>query len=475
MRFAPSGTLFEAVIAHRRPLAITDIQDSTTVPEILRGRVSQKVGMVFPLEHAGTFLGTMNIGRREGPQFTADEIETFSGIAGLLGQAVHNARRHEEAERLSVLDELTGLYNHRYFQAQLARHLAASTRDSAPFTLVMLDLDDFKAYNDLFGHQQGDEVLKQVGAVLSGFFPADGSSGFSARYGGEEFVLVIPAGAQEARSVCEEIRLAIGQARFPGHTALERGRITVSLGAAVYPLQADSRDTLIAAADTALYRAKHLGKDRCEFYTSVLDAIETDVIDNSEVAMIKTIKPLVSVINGKDNYTYGHSERVVEHALALGRVLGLSAGDLSLIAYAAFLHDLGKLEISRELLNKTEPLTESEWQTLRNHPVWGAEMVGSIASLAETVPAIRHHHERWDGAGYPDGLAGERIPLFARIIAVVDAFDAMITARPYRREKSVAAALAEISAHAGSQFDPVIAQAFCHYQKSQTNEETRTA
>lgn len=476
IRFSPKGTAFEEVVAERVPVVITDLETNPRMPEVTRGRVRQKLAVIIPLEHDGEFLGTMNVGKEDDETpFTQDEVALLQTIGGLLGQAIHNARRHEETERLSVLDELTGLYNHRFFQAELGRQLELARAAGRPLTLVMMDLDDFKAYNDLFGHQQGDEALRGVGALLAARFAADPQSGFAARYGGEEFVLVLPMGEDEARRRCEEIREAVASCPFTGRGALEGGCLTVSLGAAVFPRQAEERGGLIAAADTALYRAKHLGKNRCEFYTSVLDAIETDVLEESEIGLIRTIKPLVSVINGKDNYTYGHSERVVEHCLALGKRLGLGPRDLQFLSYAAFLHDLGKLEISRELLNKVDPLSPEEWRTLKSHPVWGAEMVERIASLRSIVPAIRHHHERWDGTGYPEGLAGERIPLFARIIAVADAYDAMITARPYRREKSPAVALAEISAHAGTQFDPAIARAFCTYLEGGESAEAQTA
>lgn len=464
IRFSPRGTVFEDVLISGEPVVVTDLANHPRLPEITRGRVLQKVAVIVPLRHDGEFLGTMNVGKeQDGTPFSDEELDLLVTIAGLLAQAIHNARRHEEAERLSVVDELTGLYNHRYFQAELERQLQKARRAGTSLTLATLDLDNFKDYNDLFGHRQGDEVLRGVGAILAARFPAGASGGFAARYGGEEFALVMPGDEADAWRRCEEVREAVAGYPFPGRGAMKGGQITVSLGAASFPGQAEERDTLIAAADTALYRAKHLGKNRCEFYTSVLDAIETDILEESEIGLIRTIKPLVSVINGKDNYTYGHSERVVEHVLGLGKRLGLGPRELQFLSCAAFLHDLGKLEISRDLLNKTGPLTPEEWRTLKSHPVWGAEMVGRIASLRTVAPAILHHHERWDGSGYPEGLAGEEIPLFARIIAVADAYDAMITARPYRREKAPAVARNEISTNAGSQFDPEIAAAFVAY------------
>lgn len=364
-------------------MVVTDVANHPRLPEVVRGRVRQKIAAIIPLEHNGEFLGTMNIGKQNDPTpFTEEEMDLLTAIAGLLGQAVYNARRHEEAKRLSVVDELTGLYNHRFFQAELEKRLQQCRQTGRPLTLVMLDLDNFKAYNDLFGHLQGDEALRRIGALLAAHFPPDKEGqGFAARCGGEEFALVLLLNREEAWRRCEEVREVIASYPFPGCGALEGGRLTVSLGAAVFPNQAEERGALIAAADTALYRAKHLGKNRTEFYTSILDAIETDVLEESEIGLIRTIKPLVSVINGKDNYTYGHSERVVEHAMALGKLLGLSPRELQFLSYAAFLHDLGKLEINRELLNKTEPLTPAEWRTLQQHPVWGAEMVGRIASL----------------------------------------------------------------------------------------------
>ncbi|HHW15232.1 MAG TPA: HD domain-containing protein, partial [Firmicutes bacterium] len=237
--------------------------------------------------------------------------------------------------------------------------------------------------------------------------------------------------------------------------------ITVSLGVAVYPHDAETPDELVKLADEALYRVKLSERNGVAVYSPVLQELRLAGEEQPEApSLLSTLETLITVINTRDRYTYGHSERVMRYAALAGRELGLSAEELRLLRYAAFLHDIGKIEIGREILNKPGPLTEEERRVIRRHTLYGVEIVEPIQSLDRVLGIILHHHERFDGKGYPSGLAGEDIPYLARVLAVADAFDAMLARRPYREALTVEQALSEVRHGRGSQFDPFIAEAF---------------
>ena len=211
--------------------------------------------------------------------------------------------------------------------------------------------------------------------------------------------------------------------------------------------------------DDALYRAKFFNKNRVETYTSILDDLKSSV-EEKDTELITSIKTLIMVINVKDRYTYGHTERVVIYCQMIADELELEDSDRKKLIYAAYLHDIGKIDTPKIVLNKETPLTKEEWETLKQHPVKGAEIIRPVKSINNIMPLIKYHHERYDGAGYPDGLKGEEIPYLARVLTVVDCFDAMTTNRPYKKKRSFDDAIAELKRCKNTQFDPVIVEAF---------------
>jgi len=365
--------------------------------------------------------------------------------------------KNAEIHRLAMLDNLTGLYNHRYFHEGLDAELAAARSSGGALALILLDIDYFKNYNEVFGHFQGDEVLRTVGEILArGWVDKQ----IAARYGGEEFAIICPGlSAREAYELAERIRNTIANHPFPGREEQPRGKVTVSIGIAHFPTNAVTRDELVKYADEALYRAKNKHRNRVELYFSVLDELKMQLSD-SEQDLLYAIKTIVMIINAKDKYTYGHSERVMDYAGKIARELDFSDEDLKFLEIAAFIHDIGKIEVGSETLNKAKPLSDRERFRIKQHTVRGAEAIRPIKALRQVVPLVRHHHERYDGQGYPDGLAGTDIPLGARVLAVADSFDAMTTQRPYQKPKSFPEAVFELRRCAGSQFDPLIVDAF---------------
>lgn len=382
----------------------------------------------------------------------------FILIAWPLGYYVKLEKEHiSRLEALANEDGLTGVYNHRYFHQSLKEKIIQSEKGSKELSLIFIDIDYFKYYNDLNGHQKGDEILRKIGQLLKDVCR---KSDLAARYGGEEFALLLPeTTGQEAYIIAERLRKLVEATYFDGQENQPNGTITISVGIATYPDKARNDVELLKCADDALYRAKFFNKNRVETYTSILDELKKD-IEEEHIDLITSIKTLISVINAKDRYTYGHVERVVMYSRFLAEKMGLSEMEKKYLIYGAYMHDIGKINIAENILNKKMPLERQEWELLKQHPENGIEIIKPVGSLKEVAPLILHHHERYDGTGYPNGLKGRDIPFLARILAVVDSFDAMTSHRPYNKRKTYEEAVEELKKCSGTQFDPEVVESF---------------
>lgn len=368
-----------------------------------------------------------------------------------------------EGEHISKLEDLvnkdglTGVFNHRYFHDSLKEKIILSEKNGEPISMIFVDIDYFKHYNDLYGHQRGDEVLRTIGNILKKNIR---STDIAARYGGEEFALILPNTTEEqALLIADRIRSVIEKTKFYGEENQPSGVLTASMGVSVFPVKAKSDIELIKSADDALYRAKFFNKNRVETYTSILDDLKND-IDERDVELVTSIKTLISVINAKDRYTYGHSERVVLYSRLLAQKLNLSKEEEDTLIYGAYMHDIGKINIAQDVLMKKMPLLPEEWNMLKQHPENGVEIIKPVKSLQNMIPIILHHHEKYNGTGYPGNLKGEEIPYLARVLTVVDSFDAMTSNRPYNKRKTYEEAIIELRNFSGIQFDPIIAEKF---------------
>jgi diguanylate cyclase (GGDEF)-like protein len=378
----------------------------------------------------------------------------FAALAGpLVAISLYQRSTHKvlSAMRLALTDPLTGLGNHRHFHERLQRALAQAEDERTPVSLLFLDIDDFKRINDQFGHPAGDRVLSLVASRLR-------QGGEAFRLGGDEFAVLLPdADERTSLGVGEAIVARIGQTDLG-----VVGSITVSAGVATYPHPGRERDSLIRLADGALYWAKEHGKNQVR-------VARADVAELSEfrrvasgvdrVARFRAAASLARAVDSRDAYTGSHSERVASMAAQIAERLELSAEEVELVRLAGSLHDLGKLAIPEEILRKPAALTEAERLVLQRHPQIGHRMLESLG-VDPIADWVLHHHERWDGGGYPAGLAGEDIPLGARIIFVADAFDAMTSNRLYRAALSREEAVQEVERCSGSQFDPDVVDAF---------------
>ena len=363
----------------------------------------------------------------------------------------------KKLENMVNFDGLTNVYNHRYFQDKLKEKIEIGRKENKPVSMIFIDIDYFKHYNDLYGHQKGDNILRELAEIVT---KSVREKDVVARYGGEEFAVILEDTTErETLEIAERIRANVEETYFDGEENQPKGKITASIGISVFPDKAKDELELIKSADDALYRAKFFNKNRVETYTSILDDLKKN-IDDKDIELVTSIKTLISIINAKDRYTYSHVERVVIYSRLLADKLKLSEIDKSNLIYGAYMHDIGKINIPKEILVKRMKLEKEEWEELKQHPDNGVEIIKSVESLKDVIRLIKHHHERYDGKGYPNGLSGEEIPYLARVLTVVDSFDAMTSNRPYNRRKSYEEGIEELRKCSGAQFDPEIAKAF---------------
>ena len=393
----------------------------------------------------GHRIGTVTLVRRAEDPFADRELELLGLLGEQLAVALQNARDYREKLEQAIRDPLTGLYNRRFLFEALDKEVARTERYGNDISLVIFDVDDFKSINDAHGHATGDQVLRNIGTIAEAVIrPTDSF----ARIGGEEFALLLPETAQlDALLIAERLRTAISR-----RTILEDRRVTVSGGVASCPHDATERNELHRRADAALYWAKRNGKDMCAVASEVADK----AADSRERdPMLAHLYALVAGIDAQHLHTRDHSENVAAYAIALGQALGLDRERIVRLRRAALLHDVGKVAIPRAILEKPSKLTDDEFEHMKLHAPIGASMLAH-AGLREESEWVRHHHERFDGGGYPDGIAGQDIPLEARIIFVADSFEAMTSDRPYRKGMAVEEAVAELRRCRGGQFEPAI-------------------
>jgi len=383
----------------------------------------------------------------------------------LVNKTLSTANR--KLEELSTKDELTGLYNKRHFWDALAIEFKRAMRYSTPTSCLMIDIDLFKSVNDLGSHAFGDYCLSEIGRMIRSQLRA---MDIAARYGGEEFAVILPStDYRGARTISQKIRGKIEKRSF------KRGEIimnlTVSVGVSSMPEDKVNRhNRLVEFADKALYEAKMQGRNRVCLYRDIKlkdkgpklgkEKIEEvgnrlfHLMEGVKRDYIEATKNLVQSLEFKDKYRQNHSIRVSRFASRIAEAINLSKEQIDSITFAALLHDLGFIGINNEILLKEGGLNKEEYDLVKEHPVLSAQMIQSIRDLQEEVHCVLHHHEWYNGKGYPGGLKGKEIPLGARVLAIADAYDAMRSHRPYRAPLSIEMIEKEFSSFSGSQFDP---------------------
>jgi len=357
-------------------------------------------------------------------------------------------------ERIAFIDSLTGLYNHRYFHTLIEEKIEHADNRNSSLGMIMIDIDNFKNYNNTYGRNEGDELLAKTAHVL---FNETKKSDVVSRYGGDEFAILIP------ETDTNDILWFIERIKNSYREMVEMKNIpeemTLSIGYSIYPNFAKNKEDLIVQSNRALYQAKNKGKNNVQLYKDIFEEIKA-FFDSDENQLFGGVRVLLSTVSAKDRYTFGHSQRVMEYCKKIGKVLKLDKNRLRELKIAALLHDIGKVEIPEEILNKTTSLNNSELLIMRNHPNYSVDILEPLSDMESLIDTIKYHHERYDGKGYPSGIKGNDIPLEARILCVADAYDAMLSNRPYRKGMEKRQALEELKAKSGTQFDPLVVNTF---------------
>ena len=373
-------------------------------------------------------------------------LALYAAIVVRYGRRL-DAARAAEVERLAeiaITDPLTGLRNHRAFQEDVVRELQRVSRTGIPVALVLLDVDDLKVVNDTLGHQAGDERLQALADAIR----ATGRAADAAyRVGGDEFAVILPdARAWGALEFVQRLRAA---------TQASAG-FTVTAGISE-ALALRPKDDLIREADLALIGAKRIHQDAAIFGPDMAPHDGAAAADDEHHTRTLS-SALARAVDAKDSYTRSHCQTVSQLCGLVGAELGFDGERLTRLRLAGLLHDVGKIGVPDAILNKPAGLTDDEYEHMKRHSLLGYDIV-QAADMELEARWVRHHHERYDGRGYPDGLAGDDIPLEARIILVADAFEAMTSDRPYRKAPGQAFAVEELRRNAGSQFDPAVVAA----------------
>jgi diguanylate cyclase (GGDEF)-like protein len=445
--------------------------------------------------------------------FTEEESLLLHTLADLVSGALHNAFTFQKAQEQAITDGLTNVKTHRFFMEALSSEWKRSSRAGRSFSLVLMDLDRFKFVNDFYGHLEGDLVLQRVGQILE---TNCRRSDVVARYGGDEFVILMPETSMEqARQLSSKLRGWVA-----ADPLLREKNISASFGIACYPLHGASPQELIQVADASMYLSKHQGgntvstadhvdpneakrwkRDVLEAYLGVTlkrlfatgpDAFDeiyqrlrqfTESLPENESSratitegpsalpqsILDTVTSLAYAIDAKDQYTQGHSQKVSAYAALLAEALTMSDAEVEEVRLGAVLHDVGKVGIPENILNKSGPLNPDEWETMKTHVTYGGKVLEPLAPLARIRLMVLHHHEFFDGSGYPHALSGDNIPLGARIITIADSYDTITSDRSYKKGRTAEEALSELERCAGTQFDPTLVAAFVRAMRQLPN------
>jgi diguanylate cyclase (GGDEF)-like protein len=459
-RIPLKGSAVEWVANQCKPLIEADI---TIDPRFSTWKYYQQHSIrsiaYLPLIISNQVIGALTVASRKPAAYNSRHLKLLEQLASQVAMPIENARLYAKAERMARADSLTGLLNRRSLDEILPSEIGRHSRYGGVFSLIILDLDSFKLLNDNYGHLAGDELLRQIGVIMKNTI-READQAF--RYGGDEFAILLPQTSLDASlKVAERIR----QQTF---ARIEIGSIpiSISLGLASWPADGVTTNDIIASADAALYEAKRSGGNRSVCSSASLRPSEKNkisVTDNQDSGALSAIFALAATVDTRDRCVHNHSKQVHEYAVAIGEGLGMNQLEINRLGTCALLHDVGKIGISDDILNKKEVLTGKEWELIRSHSQLGASIASHSSQLSPCIQGILHHHEKYNGEGYPDGLKGEEIPLESRILAIADAFATMTCARVYSKTLTYEAAIEELRNGAGKQFDPKLIQIFLSY------------
>jgi len=456
--------------------------------------------LCIPITYGETLLGVLNVESRQEDAFSPEDVLIMNTLADLLATALHNSFVFQKLQQQSITDGLTGIKTRRFFWEALSSEWKRASRSGRPFSVVLIDLDKFKEVNDTLGHLEGDLVLARVGRLLE---QKCRQSNVVARYGGDEFIILMPeTSVEQAQALAERLRLWLST-----DPMLQEHLITGSFGVASFPVHGFTAEEIIRVADAGMYVSKHAGGDRVSTTEQPEDtesgAVQRHLIsgyiegflhrehtgpdhlvellstlrklsgeggENAEGSvriLREAIETLTRATELHELNSTGHGELVARYSELMARALGFSPEEVDDLAYASRVHDVGKIFVPERVLNKSGPLTDEEFYLVKMHARVGGDIVATLPHSELLRDAVEHHHEAFDGTGYPGGLQGEQIPLWARILAVADAYVNMTTERSFAPAKSGGQALAELERLSGIRYDGMLVRVLLRQLKAE--------
>jgi diguanylate cyclase (GGDEF)-like protein len=446
------GTVLERVQSERRTVVVT------TPLELARYRKRNPIDddgfavqsiVAAPLIAANSCLGVLVAQSPRRNAYHDYHKRLMTAIAEQMALAIQNARFSQDARARSLRDQQTGLFHHGYLQTRLEEEIARARAGEGCTGIIMLDVENFKLINATHGHDVGDAVLREVAEVLTATCEPTDVVG---RCGADEFMVIRPGCATgETNDLAERL-----EHRFAQSSLVADGEtipVRCAIGISGYPASGSTGLEVVARAEEAIYESRRGGQSSTRLQR----------IGPRQLRLRGNFAPVAELVNAllaRDGDTASHVEHVNALASAFSLELALSKEETDALLLSSVLHDVGKVAIPSDVLRKPGRLTPQEIQVIRRHPRIGADLLEHTPGFELTADAVLHHHERFDGTGYPHGLAGEAIPLVARVLSIIDAYSAMMIDRPYHKGIPAGAALAELRAHAGSQFDPYLVERF---------------
>ncbi|MBV9181324.1 MAG: diguanylate cyclase, partial [Acidobacteria bacterium] len=453
--------------------------------------------LCIPITYGDTLLGVLNVESEQERAFSEEDQLVMNTLADLLATALHNSFVFQKLQQQSITDGLTSIKTRRFFWEALTAEWKRASRSGRPFSVVLIDLDKFKEVNDTFGHMEGDLVLARVGRLLE---QKCRQSNVVARYGGDEFVILMPeTGVDQAQILAERLRLWLAT-----DPMLSEHKITGSFGVASFPVHGLSAEDIIRVADAGMYVSKKAGGDRVstaeDYGQDQGAAVQRQLVsgyiegflqrertgpeqvdelvstlrklaaggDPKNLPLLRdSIEALARAAEARELNALGHGEAVGQYAEVLARALAFAPDEIRELGFAGRVHDVGKIFIPDRILNKQSSLNEDEFHVMKMHSRLGGEILNTLPGSERVQKAIECHHEQVGGSGYPYGFRGEEIPLWARILAVADAYVNLTSDRALAPGKTSEQAIAELEKLSGVKYDGMLVRLLARELKSE--------